>query len=191
MNILDVLILAALAGGVVAGLRSGMIRQVLSLVGLVVAFLLATRLMGAAGAMAAGSLGISEEIAPLVGFMLVFGAVQVAVFVLGRLLEAVVGALRLGLLNRMLGGALGALKAGLALSVLFLVLGFFQMPSAPSRDASALYTPVVSVLPEAWDYVAEAFPHVESITGEVEERLQEHLPPDAGSAPDASAPNPE
>lgn len=187
MATLDLLILLALAAGVVAGLRSGMIRQVLSFAGLIVAFLLAMQLMQTAGAMAVASLGIADEIAPLVGFVLVFLAVQLAVFVLGRLLEAVIGALKLGFFNRVLGGGVGAFKAAVSLSVLFLVLGSFQIPSEEARAESTLYAPVATVLPAAWDYVGEAFPHVDSLTTGVGEQIQEHLPAPGASPTDSGA----
>lgn len=184
MTTLDVLILVGLAAGVFGGLRSGMIRQVLGFAGLIVAFLLAMQLMHTAGAMAVGSLGLSTEIAPLVGFVLVFLVVQVAIFVLGRLLEAVIGALSLGLLNRLLGGGVGAFRAAVSLSILFIVLGFFQIPSEEARAESALYAPVATVLPAAWDYVAEAFPHVDSLTTDVGGQIQDRLPLAPPEAPD-------
>ena len=176
MTTLDVIIGILLAGGIVAGLRSGMIRQVLSIVGVVAAFLLGTQLMHTAGAMAETSLGISEDIAPLVGFVLVFMAVQLAVFVLGRLMEAVVGALKLGPINRLLGGGVGAFKAALILSIAFLVLGGFGVPTEETRDASALYEPVAGVIPYTWEYVVEAFPHVEEFTDEVGGQMRGRLP---------------
>ena len=72
MNLLDLLILVGLTGGLIIGLRSGLIKQVLSFAGMLVAFVLSLHLMTPVGEMAAGSLGISEDIAPLVGFVLVF-----------------------------------------------------------------------------------------------------------------------
>ena len=136
-NMLDFIILIALAGGLVVGLRAGLIKQVLSFAGLIVAFVLSFQLMNPVGAMAAGSLGISNDIAPLVGFVLVFLAVQVAVFALIRSLQAIVGVLKLSGVNRLLGGAVGAFKASLALSVLFLVLGTFEVPSEQMQQGQA------------------------------------------------------
>ncbi len=173
MNTLDVLIGIVLAGGLLIGLRSGFIKQALSFAGMIVAFLLALNLMHAAGALVTTSLGISEDIAPLLGFALVFLAVQVLVFALARLVETVAGALKLSGVNRLLGGAVGAFKAALLLSVAFLVLARLQVPTEETRDASALYDPVASVLPAAWDYFSEVFPEVERLS----DRFGEGLPP--------------
>lgn len=164
MNTLDFIILIALAGGLVVGLRAGLIKQVLSFAGLIVAFVLSFQLMKPVGAMAAGSLGISNDIAPLVGFVLVFLAVQVAVFALIRSLQAIVGALKLSGVNRLLGGAVGAFKASLALSVLFLVLGNLEVPSEETQEESAFYEPVATMVPATWDYLAEAVPQLEQVS---------------------------
>ncbi|MFQ5571869.1 MAG: CvpA family protein [Rhodothermales bacterium] len=176
MNTLDLLILGALAGGLFMGYRSGLIKQVLSFVGLIVAFVLSLSLMQGVGAMAAGSLGISEKIAPLVGFVIVFLAVQVGVFALIRLAEGLVGVLRLTSLNRLLGGGVGAFKAALILSVVFLVLGYLGVPSEKTRERSAFYEPISTVMPAAWDYMASAFPQVEQISERFGRELEDRVP---------------
>ena len=175
MNTLDFLILAGLAVGLVIGLRSGLIKQALSFVGLLLAFVLSLHLMTPVGEMAAGSLGISEDIAPLVGFVLVFLGVQVAVFALTQVLESIIGALKLSGVNRLLGGAVGAFKAGLVLSVVFLVLGYVQVPSEQTREESAFYAPVSTVLPSAWGYVSDTFPQVAKVSEQFGKRVEEEV----------------
>lgn len=175
MNTLDFFILAGLAGGLVIGLRSGLIKQAMSFVGMLVAFVLSLHLMTPVGEMAAGSLGISEDIAPLVGFVLVFLVVQVAVFGLTKLLEKVVGALKLSSVNRLLGGAVGAFKACLVLSVVFLVLGYVSVPSEETREASAFYAPVSTVLPAAWTFVSDTFPQVAKVSEQFNQKIEEEV----------------
>lgn len=179
MNTLDILILLALTGGLIVGLRAGLIKQVLSFAGLIVAFVLSFQLMNVVGAMAAASLGISDEIAPLVGFVLVFLAVQVAVFALIRSLQAIVGALKLSGVNRVLGGAVGAFKASLAMSVLFMVLGYLNVPSQETRDTSAFYEPVATMVPAAWDYVATAIPQIEQVSERFGRDVEDQITPAA------------
>ncbi len=176
MNILDLVILFALAAGVVHGFSTGLIRQVASIVGLALAFILAVQLMGTVGQMASNSLGLSENVGPLVGFVLVFLAVQVAVFALAKMAEGLIGALRLSTVNRALGGALGALKAALALSVLFLVLSYVDLPGEKLARDSTLYVPVAGVLPQTWDYVSERFPKVERLSDRFGQRLRTAIP---------------
>jgi len=183
MNTLDLIILAMLAGGLVIGLRSGLIKQVVGFVGLIVAFALALHLMRTVGAMAAESLGISPDIAPLVGFVLVFLVVQLAVFALIRILESLIGALKLTAVNRFLGGAVGVFKACLVLSVTFLVLGYLGIPSDATKQSSSLYATVSTLMPKAWDYAATALPQLEKVSSQFGKEIQEHLPIEAAGGP--------
>jgi membrane protein required for colicin V production len=176
MNTLDVLILLALAGGIVRGFSTGVIRQVASLVGLVLAFLLAVRLMKPVGHVVVGSLGVSEAVGPLLGFILVFLVVEVGVYALVRLVEALVGALKLTVLNRVMGGAAGGVKVGIALSVLFLFLGGLGLPDEHLRENSALFAPVASVLPTAWSYVEGVMPEVEQLSDKFSHQIEAQLP---------------
>ena len=177
MHTLDILILIALAGGLLVGLRAGLIKQVLSFAGLIVAFVLSFQLMKPVGAMAAGSLGIANDIAPLVGFVVVFLAVQAAVFALIRSLQALVGALKMSGVNRLLGGAVGAFKVSLALSVLFLVLGNLDMPSEETREESAFYEAVATIVPATWDYLASAVPQLGQVSERFGNEVKEQISP--------------
>ncbi len=176
MSTLDLLILAVLAVGLVRGFATGVIRQVASLVGMVAAFVLGVQLMKPVGGLIVGSLGVSPAIAPLLGFLLVFVVVQVGVFAAGRFVETLVGALRLTVFNRAAGGALGAFKAALALSVGFLVLGYVNMPAEATQRDSALYAPVATVLPTAWNYVSDRLPAAESLSEKFGDRVEASLP---------------
>lgn len=167
MNGLDLIILGVLSVGVVLGLRSGLIKQVASLVGLVLAFALGLRFMHDAGAVTVDSLGVSESLAPLLGFVLVFLVVQVAVVAVVKLVEAIIGALKLSAVNRVLGGAMGGLKAALVLSVAFLVLGNLEIPEASARSASSLYVPVSSVVPETWELLTGEFPALKEVPDQI------------------------
>jgi membrane protein required for colicin V production len=160
LALLDWFILAVLAGGVVRGFVVGAVRQITSLLGLVVAFVMAVQFMHAVGAVVVSSLGLSEAVGPLVGFIVVFGGVQLLFFGVSRLVEGLLDALSLTLLNRAAGGALGAFKAALLLSVLFLVLSGMEMPDEEVREDSVLYAPVARALPYTLDaaspYLSEA-----------------------------------
>lgn len=163
MTTLDLLILLVIGIGLARGVATGAIRQASSLIGLLLAFVIGVQLMDPAGYAVADTLGVPEQTAPVVGFVLVFIAIQIAVFVVARMLERVIGALGLGIFNRLGGGALGGLKAALLLSVLFLVLNAFAIPGAESRRASELYAPVATLLPRAWDFATEQWPRAERL----------------------------
>lgn len=175
LHFLDIIILLILVAGLARGLSTGLIRQVAGFVGLVLAFIVSVRLMHVVGELIVQSLGISPNIAPLAGFIAVFLVIQIIVFTVIRMMESVIGALKLTGVNRFLGGIVGGLKAVLILSVVFLVLNNFELPSDHTRKDSSLYRPVATLLPEVWDYVYENFPEVRKLTETFGDRLEEEL----------------
>lgn len=144
---LDWFILIVLTGGLIRGFMVGAVRQVASLLGLVLAFLLSVQFMHPIGDLIVSSLGLSEAVAPIAGFIAIFVGVQLVFLALSRLLEQILETLSLNLVNRAAGGALGGFKAALLLSILFLVLSGLEMPSKQTRTQSVLYSPVANALP--------------------------------------------
>ena len=145
---LDWLILVVLLGGLLRGYSVGAVRQVGSLIGLVVALLVSVEFMGSVGALTVSSLGLSESLAPLAGFTVLFLGVYLLFLAISRLVEQVLDSLSLSLLDRTAGGAVGGVKAALLLSLLFLVLGSVQLPDQETRKDSAFYRPIARLLPE-------------------------------------------
>lgn len=152
---LDILIAAAIGAGAIHGFATGAIKQVASLLGIFVSFVVAFNLMHAIGEATYRYVGASEEVAPLVGFVIVFAIVQIGIIVAARLTEKAIGAMKLGGVNRLLGTGVGAAKAALALSVAFVVLGSVGFPTEESRSTSRLYPAVASFLPTVWSVFSD------------------------------------
>ncbi len=152
---LDILIAAAVLAGAVHGFTTGAVKQVASLVGIVLSFVLALNLMHSVGAALYRWIGAAESLAPLIGFIAVFAFMQIAILAGVKVVEKIIGALKLGSLNRLAGSGVGAAKAALALSVAFLVLGSVGFPTEQSRADSRLYPMVSSVLPRVWDVFSD------------------------------------
>lgn len=176
LTLLDGFILVVLAGGLIRGLQVGAVRQVASLLGLLIAFFAAVQFMRPVGILVADSLGLSMEAAPLIGFVVLFIGVQLVALALSRLVEAVLDSLSLGIANSVVGGALGGFKAALLLSVLFLVGAQVTLPGPETRDASVLYGPVATVLPTTWDTASRYVPVVKSVSEEFGQDVRDRVP---------------
>lgn len=176
---LDWFILIVLAAGLVRGFVVGAVRQVASLVGLVVAVVLSVQWMHPVGALVVSSLGLSEAVGPVAGFVVIFLGVQVLFFGVSRLVEGLLETLSLTVLNRAAGGALGGFKAALLLSVLFLVLSGLEMPSEDVRRDSVLYTPVAKALPETLEAASPYLPAAD--------RATDYFGPESGASPQPQA----
>ena len=122
MPTIDIVILVLFLLGVFSGIREGFIKQLASLLGLVVGLLAAKALY----------LTVAERIAPLVGesptftkvsaFILIWLAVPLAFSLIASLFTKAIEAAQLGWINRWLGAGLGAIKALIAMSLLICII---------------------------------------------------------------------
>ena len=166
---LDVVLGGVLAFGVWRGMRTGALLQVVGTAGWVLAFVAATALMAPVGELTAASLGVSPRTAPVLGFIVVFGAVVAGLTVAAHVLRKTLEAIKLGGVDKMAGGAVGALRAAFGLSVLLLTTSFAPIPGAgplfvdaEDREASVLYGPVEALAPEVWGVVRAATPGLQA-----------------------------
>ncbi len=183
---MDVLIVLVVMIGVLRGVTTGAVRQVVSLLGTIVAIVLGLELMHVVGGIVGAVLGAGELIQPALGFIIVFAVLQIVLLIASRLLEAVLKALKLNPLNRVAGAVLGGLKAVLILSVVLLMLGFFDMPDPENREASVLYEPVAAVFPATWDHVARYLPYMQELSDKFGREIEEVLRADAPEEPNES-----
>ena len=185
-TLLDILIAAGLLFGMIRGFSTGAIRQITGLAGTVLSIVLGLEFMDPVGNAIGGIFGLGQEVARIIGFVLVFAAGQIILRMLTGILEKSLKALRLSILNRAGGAVFGACKVALLMSVMFLMLGFFSAPSQQSRDESTLYAPVAAVFPVTWNFVAARFPAVrelsdrfgQQVRGTIEE-AEEDISPEA------------
>lgn len=165
---LDLFLAAGLALGLWRGLTTGALLQIVGTLGWVVAFIGATALMGPIGDAAAASLGVSGRVAPLVGFVVVFGVLVAVMTVAAHGVRKILKAIKLGAVDSLAGGALGLVRAAFGLSILLRITAVTLIPdgdplliSKETRRDSVLYPPVEAAAPVVWDMARAVFPGVQ------------------------------
>lgn len=127
MNELDYLILFGAALFTLLGIYWGLIRQLLSLVGLVVGVGMAGR-YGPDVAAWLSSFIADPTVAGAIGFLAVLFLVSAAASVVASLLRIFAGLLFLGWLDHLLGGLLGLAQAVLAAAALLIGMVAYPLP---------------------------------------------------------------
>ena len=171
MAILDIIILVVLAIGIVRGLRTGFIKQVAGLVGLVLSFALAASFMEPVGVLITERLGVSDGLGPLIAFVSIFIVVRMAVHLVAGGAEKLIDTVKLSGLDRLGGGLAGGVKSALVLSLIFMFIGLAELPDRTTRESSDLYPTVYRLVPDAWSFISEQSPAFEEFRRKVEERL--------------------
>lgn len=172
MNLFDVVVLLLLVFAAFRGKATGLVRQIISCVALVLGVWLSWKIGPAVGSMFVED----EKLAVLVGFIVVFVLVVVALGVAGFLVKGVFRIAGLGVLDSWLGLAISVIKFWAVASVLCYWAS--ELPEAQKtieedvRPKSLLYNPMIEsaefIFPYvdfAKEYISEADISVEAIEG--------------------------
>lgn len=184
VNLLDLVIMGVLILGAILGFRKGGVGEITRVVGLAIAFVFSMQLMKPVGLVVVSSLGLSDKVAPLAGFITTFLIIYGVALLLGRAIEKVLSTLKLGTLDKLIGGGVGALKYALLFSIGLLFVGDLGIPSQQMRQGSALYASVEPIAPATWDLLSRALPNAERLSEQVGRRFEHMIKEAPEAAPD-------
>ena len=153
MNWIDITILIILAVTTIKGLFDGIIKQVSSLLAVILAVVFC-------GLLAAPFIGlffrwfpdIPAVVANVLGYVIAFIIIFVTVRLLGAAIKKISRALLLSPIDRILGGAMGALIGLFVVSLLLNAVDWVDPQSTyllplDAKRASSLYGPIKSIVP--------------------------------------------
>lgn len=158
MNWVDALVILSLGVAFWGGYRAGVVRELIGLAAIVIAWVLAGAFAGPFSDSLGVQLGVSIAVAHLIGFWLLFLVVFAAVRALGWLLERVATLPIVKVVSGLGGGIVAAAKSMVLLWLVLFVALFFPispdvraaMRASPlARTIDSLDTPAYSMLESA------------------------------------------
>jgi membrane protein required for colicin V production len=171
MNGLDVAIVVVAVLGAFYGLGRGVLRMATSLISLGAALYLASLYYLRVGGLAAGELHLSPPVAAVIGFVVVFFAVFVAVELAGSIVARLIRTVHLSWIDRLLGAAAGCALT-LVIAGFALMLATAILPAqAPLLRNSTLAPRVMSF---AQGLVSFIPPEVEGLYQRKREQLERY-----------------
>jgi len=137
MTWLDYAVIGVFAVSLVVGAWRGLVREVLSILGWIIAFLAANLLAGPLGPAMPQAIP-SPELRVAAAYVAVFVVSLIATALLGLLLSKIVKAVGLGGIDRMLGALFGAARGLLIVLAAALLAGLSSAPRQPFwRDSAS------------------------------------------------------
>jgi membrane protein required for colicin V production len=127
MTWLDYAVIGVFAVSLVLGAWRGIVREVISILGWVIAFLAANLFAGPLGPVMPQAIP-SPELRVAVAYVAIFVASLIVTSLVGLLLSKIVGAVGLGGLDRMLGALFGAVRGVLIVLAAAVVAGLTSAP---------------------------------------------------------------
>ncbi|MEM9998157.1 MAG: CvpA family protein [Bacteroidota bacterium] len=166
LSYLDAFIAVCAVIGLLRGWSTGLIDQVLGIVGIVVAIILSAMFAQPVGVAVVNSLQLSPRVAGTVGFAVTFTGVMLAVFFITRAIKGMLSALALGGVDKVGGAAFGGFKALLVVSLGLSLINMMPLLAGAgtpvftdeAREDSALYEPVRGLAPATWEVVKPVLP---------------------------------
>ncbi|WP_052263246.1 CvpA family protein [Geobacter pickeringii] len=128
MSLVDILLWAVLLAFAVKGFSKGLIREVCSLLGLVVGGWAAFAYSAPVGAAMGHLIHLPSRVSSAVAFLAILLALSLIFFLLGHLLTVILKIVLLGGINRIGGIVFGLLQGGLVLCVLLYFASFRPVP---------------------------------------------------------------
>ncbi|HEX9655097.1 MAG TPA: CvpA family protein [bacterium] len=178
MNYVDYIIIAVAGFFIVRGLIRGFFAEVLGLVGLVVALILATKFMSDLSAWIDRFIDIPAVIATILGFVVIFFCVILAFQFIAHMLERVFKSAMLGWLDKLGGAGVGFLKGATIVSLLLIFISLVPFGSrlVPGLPESRYYEPARNFAPKLFNLIMEVVPGSKSFYVEVKESLENFSP---------------
>lgn len=176
MNLLDFLILLPIAYFCYRGFINGIIKEVLSIVGIILAVFFTFQYMEPVGRMISPMFEEKSSAIPFVSGLIIFISTLSLVHFIALLSKKFLEVIKLNALNRIAGAAFGFLKSGIVISAILLILAGFSLPSNEARQDSTTYSFVIYLAPWAYDTVATAYPGAKDFRATLEKTLEQYNP---------------
>jgi len=147
MNYLDIAILVIIAGFLLKGVFRGLLREVCSLLGLLVGGFLAFRYQGPLGEVIMDASGWPGQLSLVLAFLALFLSSVVFFGLLGYLLSRFVKLVFLGGMNRVAGAIFGIIQGVLLLAIVLFAVSLRPLPKTiePVFLQSQLAPPLVEL----------------------------------------------
>lgn len=164
MSTFDFFLAIPILFGAFMGFRKGLLLELVSLVGLVLAILGGLKLLDTALPLMREFIGDAHGLLPYVTFLVVFVGIILLIHLGGLLLKKVIDFTPFGMFDNVLGGVLGALKWCLAISLLLYVSEMAGISvSKETADASVVYPVVIKSTPYALDILSYVLPFIKAL----------------------------
>lgn len=145
MNYLDIIIVIPLLYGMIKGFSNGLIKEVTSLLALVVGVYVAINFSEYLEPKVVETLGGYEEFVSIIAFGVLFLVSVLFIRTLGFIIDKLTKALALGIVSRFLGGIFGLLKVLVIFSFLLFVITDYNLVDKKTKESSVLFEPLSDI----------------------------------------------
>jgi len=178
MNYLDIILVIPLLWGLYKGVSKGIIKELASLMALIIGIYGAVHFADSIQPYIKSSLSIESSFLPILSFAITFIGIVLVVRVIGFIVDKIIKLVALGFISRVLGGVFGVLKTAYIISALLLIVNTFDyylnLIPLEQKNASVLYRPLSNMIPSIAPNVSDGnslINEAEKIWEEAEQKI--------------------
>ena len=173
MNIFDLVICCILAFFAYKGYRRGFLREIAGLIGIIIAFILAIRLMDDFSNIISHFLGFSPRVSVIVTAIAIFILVLATFVISAKFIRKLLDLATVGWIDRLAGSIFGMFKAILIISSLALILSLLPLGKdfSKKQDDSFLFNPVRKAGPLVFNGISKIMPSAGDFYSEIKKSL--------------------
>ncbi|MDA7794566.1 CvpA family protein [Flavobacteriales bacterium] len=178
MNYLDIILVIPLLWGLYKGVSKGIIKELASLMALIIGIYGAVHFADSIQPYIKNSLSIESSFLPILSFAITFIGIVLVVRVIGFIVDKIIKLVALGFISRVLGGVFGVLKTAFIISALLLIVNTFDyylnLIPLEQKNASVLYRPLSNMIPSIAPNVSDGnslINEAEKIWEEAEQKI--------------------
>ena len=146
MELIDIIVIVLLIIGLITGIKDGLIKRVLGLVGFIAGLLIAKAIYMSVAERLTPFLGISEKATQILAFVLIMIVVPLIFSLIAWLIGNLLKTVGLGWVNRLLGGVIGVITNALFVGLFFVGIESFDTDekflSKEKKEASVFFYPL-------------------------------------------------
>ncbi|HUI08799.1 MAG TPA: CvpA family protein [Bacteroidota bacterium] len=167
---LDIFLIAGLCLGGFLGYRGGLAKKLYNILILILAVIVASKLMTPVGHFFSDAGVLGETAAYAVGFALVMLAIMIPALLLYRRFGKTGGAKTTG---NTIGLFLGVLEGAMVISFILIGLKVIDTPDADDRQASLLYKPLANFVPKTFELLQSYLPGAAEFKKQVQDKFRD------------------
>ena len=178
MEIIDFIIAVPLLYFAYKGAMNGIVKEILSIVGIILAVFLTFRYMDALSILIEPFFEDAAAYIPFLSATVLFIGTLSIIALIAYLTKELLKTVKLNAVNRVLGAAFGILKSGMVISTVLLLMAGFNIPKEEVRDKSLLYPYIIYLGPWAYNAIAIIYPGAKGFSENLRENLSKYNPVD-------------
>lgn len=184
MNGIDIVILIILAIFCIRGLFRGILVEVLSLIGMIFAYIIALREMSTLSSFIAKYISLPDFVLSSFSFTIIFILVLIVARFLAKTISRLIRGTLVGWIDRLGGGVFGLIKGVIVASLALLLLALVPLPESIQAEqqhsvldksirpvTAALFNWVIRVFPKSKDFYEEVKEGFNKETKDMQEKI--------------------